>query len=217
MAKSHITLRNEKKTSLPAEFGSDDVRYCEELVEHFLKEFTAPENVVFDPFLGFGTTLVVAERMNRNGYGIEFDEARLKYAQSLMEKPERAIHGDSTKLQEILLPKIDFCITSPPYMGKHHKENPFTAYTTDGAGYDQYLRDLKSIYVSIDKKMNPAAHAIIEVANLKHEAEMFTTLAWDIAREVSDVMRFQGETIIIWEDGYGYGYDHSYALLFQKN
>jgi hypothetical protein len=30
------------------------------------------------------------------------------------------------------------------------------------------------------------------------------------------VLTFEGEIIIAWEHYYGYGYDHSYALIFSR-
>lgn len=204
---------------MPEEFQADDVRYNDELVEFFLLQFTHENEVVFDPFMGFGTTLIVAEKQNRAGYGVEFDERRCRYVRSVLQYPDRALLGDSTQLDSIDLPALDFCMTSPPYMGMHHQENPFTAYTTlcGADGYQQYLVDLRNIYVQIANKMKSSARAVIEVSNLKHSDGPLTTLAWDIAREVSKVLRFEGETVIVWEGGYAYGYDHSYVLLFSKS
>ncbi|MBX9669031.1 MAG: hypothetical protein K2X93_15510 [Candidatus Obscuribacterales bacterium] len=179
--KTVISLRNEQTRQLPEELRNDDVRYTDTLVEFFLNQFTAEGEVVFDPFMGFGTTLVVAERMDRVGFGVEFDEKRWKYSQSLLKHPERALNGDSTKLSQIELPQIDFSITSPPYMGKHHKENPFTAYTTDGNGYQDYLLQMQDLYLQLSHKLKPSALVVVEVSNLKHEGEGITTLAWDIA------------------------------------
>ena len=52
--------------------GSDeDVHFSESLVEMVLEELTSPGDVVLDPFAGYGTTLVVAERMGRVGIGVE--------------------------------------------------------------------------------------------------------------------------------------------------
>lgn len=214
--KTYISLKTEKKTALPAEFRNDDVRYTEDLVAHFLSEFTKEGDCVFDPFMGFGTTLLVAERMGRVGYGVEFDEKRCKYAKSILKHPERALHGDSTKLDSIELPEISFSMTSPPYMGKHHKENPFTAYSTLFEGYDLYLSTIRDIYAHLGRKLKPHGCAVVEVANLKHEDGSYTTLAWDIAREISKVLRFVGETIVTWDTAYGYGYDHSYCLIFER-
>ncbi|MBZ0189788.1 MAG: site-specific DNA-methyltransferase [Candidatus Obscuribacterales bacterium] len=214
--KTYLSLKNENRGSLPEEFQKDDVRYAEELVEHFLKEFTKCGDLVFDPFMGYGTTLVVAEKLERIGYGVEFDESRCRYVKSILKHPERAINGDSTKLEPIELPRLDFSITSPPYMGKHHKENPFTAYSTQGNGYEEYLENITSVYRQLSKKLKPSAHVVIEVSNLKHEDGTLTTLAWDIARAVSSVLSFKGETIVTWQNTYGYGYDHSYCLVFEK-
>ncbi len=216
MTRTVISLSNRHPKALPEAFQSDDVRYCPEFVEHFLGEYTCAGDVVLDPFMGFGTTLVVSEKIGRIGYGVEFDRMRCEYVKSQLEHPERALQGDSLRLFEIDIPAIDFSITSPPYMGKHHTENPFTAYSTIGKGYDQYLKDLQGIYKQIADKLKPGGHAVIEVSNLKHPDAEITLLAWDIAREVSNVLNFIGETIISWEPTYSYGYDHSYALVFSK-
>jgi DNA modification methylase len=214
--RTYLSLKNQHRRTLPEEFRHDDVRYTEELVEYFLTEFTNSGDTVLDPFMGYGTTLIAGERLNRITYGIEFDERRWRYVQSILQHPERALHGDSTKLHSLELPQIDFSITSPPYMGKHHKENPFTAYSTEGTGYETYLVTLGQIYKQVSSKLKPSSRAVIEVSNLKHDDAPLTTLAWDIAREISKVLRFEGEIVVTWENGYGFGYDHSYCLVFAK-
>lgn len=214
--KTYLHLRNEQQRELPEEFRSDDVRYTEGLVEHFLLEFTKSGDTVLDPFMGFGTTLLVGERLGRVCFGVEYDERRWRYVQSILQHPERALHGDSTMLSTLELPDFDFSITSPPYMGRHHKENPFTAYSTEGDGYGQFLETLKGIYNQLNAKLKPSGRAVIEVSNLKHEDGTLTELAWDIAGEVSKVLSFEGEVVVTWENGYNYGYDHSYCLVFGK-
>jgi len=165
--KTYILLRNTHRFDLPAEFQHDDVRLSENLVEHFLREFTQENNVVFDPFAGYGTTLLVAEAMGRVPYGIEFDERRVQYTRSKLKHPENLIHGDSRQLASYDLPVFDFSITSPPYMGKCDKENPLTAYTTEGSGYAAYLCDIRNIYEQMKQMIKPDARVVIEVANLK--------------------------------------------------
>ena len=45
--------------------------FPEELPEWFIKLFTKRGDTVLDPFMGSGTTNIVAQRMNRNSIGIE--------------------------------------------------------------------------------------------------------------------------------------------------
>jgi site-specific DNA-methyltransferase (adenine-specific) len=45
--------------------------FPEELPEWFIKLFTKENDIVLDPFMGSGTTLIVASRMKRNSIGID--------------------------------------------------------------------------------------------------------------------------------------------------
>jgi site-specific DNA-methyltransferase (adenine-specific)/site-specific DNA-methyltransferase (cytosine-N4-specific) len=45
--------------------------FPEELPEWFIKLFTKENDTVLDPFMGSGTTLIVANRMKRNSIGID--------------------------------------------------------------------------------------------------------------------------------------------------
>jgi hypothetical protein len=132
----------------------------------------------------------------------------------LLAHPEHLIHGDSRELLEYDLPTFDLCLTSPPYTNEMDKENPFVDYRQKGFDYPSYLRGINHIFSQVAQKLNPLGHVVIEAANLKKQGHV-TTLAWDIAREVSKILHFEGETVIGW-DKYGYGYNHSYGLVFSK-
>ena len=212
--KTYLLLKNDQPP-LPPEMIGLDIRHPEVLVQHFLTEFTQEGDIVFDPFAGFGTTLKVAESMNRTGYGTEINPQRMDYARSQLQHPERLIAANVRYLDSLSLPQFNFSMSSPPYMGKSDEENPLSDYTTAGQGYGQYLRDLAGVYEQIGHKMLEGGHIIIEVSNLRLY-DGLTTLAWDIAGKVAKKLTFQGEVVVVWEDGYGYGYDHSYCLVFRK-
>jgi len=213
--KTYLRLRNEQHEALPSHFAPDDVRYSPELVRTFLAEYTQVGDQVFDPFAGFGTTLRVAEEMGRRASGIEYDLERCLYSRSHLRHPETLLHGDARRLATYPLPRIDFTLTSPPYMNRDDQEDPLTAYQEAGRGYDAYLTDIQEIYRQIGLLMTDTAVAVVEVANLKKLGTV-TPLAWDIARTISQVLHFEGEVVIEWEPTYSYGYDHSYCLLFTR-
>jgi hypothetical protein len=211
--RTHLRLKNRQVRKLPKQFQDQDVRYTEELVATFLRQYTQPGDLVLDPFAGFGTTLIAAEAMDRQPLGIEYDKQRVAYVRTQLQQPQRIIHGDSRQIANYNLPPCDFSITSPPFMAKNDPEDPFRNYAPNGPGYAAYLRTLTEIYQQISQIMKPGARVVLEVANLK-EQDGVTTLAWDIGRELSTIMTFEGEIIIGW-DNYNYGYDHSYCLVFR--
>jgi DNA modification methylase len=213
MKKTHLQIDPNHSYEIPTQLAEHDSRYPDALVEVFLEEFTKPGDVVFDPFSGFGTTLLVAERMKRVGYGIEIDADRHQFAASLLAHPERLIAGDSRELNRYELPEIDFSISSPPYR-INQDTNPLSAYTEDSIGYGEYLEFLKEIYGQMARKMKLGAYAVIKVSNLKEEIGVLP-LAWDIAQHVNQVMAFQGERVLCWER-LKHGYHHSYALVFRN-
>ena len=55
------------------EMGYHVAAYPEELVSLMLEAFTSPGQTILDPFLGSGTTLKVANGMERNGVGFELN------------------------------------------------------------------------------------------------------------------------------------------------
>src|SRR3989338_4184698 len=113
-------------------------KYPENMIIDFIKFFTKSGAVVFDPFLGTGSTLVACHQTQRNGIGIELQE---KYAQIARDRikelesqnklsadentPSRmlckqlVLQGNCADLalycEKYNLPLIDFVITSPPY------------------------------------------------------------------------------------------------------
>lgn len=98
-------------------------------------------------------------------------------------------------------------------MRRDDPTDPLAAYTTSGRGYDAYLGEIREIYRQIGAIMRKDAVAIVEVANLKGDNGV-TPLAWDVAHAIGQALRFQGEVVVGWTPTYGYGYDHSYCLLF---
>ncbi len=110
-------------------------KFPEAMVEEFIRFFTKSGDVVLDPFLGTGSTLMACYACKRNGLGIELQQKyadiareRLQRLESQLQLSERGarqhckqlvIQGDSARIdylwKQYSLPKIDFVITSPPY------------------------------------------------------------------------------------------------------
>lgn len=206
---------------LPSHFQYD-LRYAPEFVVYCLQKFSAPGSVILDPFAGFGTTLLVAQNMGRIPFGIELDLKKVLYVREKLKDPLHLIHGDSTQLASYSFPNFDLLLTSPPYMNSYETLSPFDEFKTQ-LSYPHYLDIIESIFSQATGFLKPTGKILIEVSNLYHDFQV-TTLAWDIARRLRNFLRLEREVIIAWEGDekkndrgiYGYGYDHSYLLVFSS-
>ncbi|AEH38550.1 DNA methyltransferase [Halopiger xanaduensis] len=211
----------EHDDDLPSEY--DEVRTPDALVEHFLQEHTEPGDRVIDVFAGFGTTLTVAERLERIPFGLEYEPDRVAYIRDRIETPDHVRQGSVLELEPSWFPACDCCFTSPPFMEWTDDRNPFRNYAGEST-YADYLDDIETTFARLESVIAPGGTVVVDIANMKHEGRV-TPLAWDVADRVANVFYFDGEVVIPWTgDGspddragtFGYGYDHSYCLVFTK-
>ena len=195
-------------------FDSNEIKYPESLVRYFLQRHTKPGDRVFDPFAGLGTTLFVAEEMRRLPFGIEYDGRRHEWVASQLAHWPNLIHGDSGKLATYGLPKMDFVMTSPPYMPRHHQWNPLYAGNTKHAGYDAYLKQMAKIFARLAGIMKRNAYAVVQADNLP--GRVYTPLVADFVRVVSTVLRLEAEIIVAWENRPEADTQHTHCLVFRN-
>jgi site-specific DNA-methyltransferase (adenine-specific) len=67
--------------------------FPEELPEWFIKLFTRPGDTVLDPFMGSGTTLLVARRLDRHAIGIEIIPEYVELARKSLKFDRKALIG----------------------------------------------------------------------------------------------------------------------------
>jgi DNA modification methylase len=120
--------RGDRKIRHPASFP-------ESLIREFVSFFTKKGELVVDPFLGTGSTLVAALETRRSGIGFEIVKKYADIARDRVKDAQarngargatesrsswtRIVAADSSKLSKIWrekgFPLADYCITSPPY------------------------------------------------------------------------------------------------------
>ena len=200
---------------LPDGLNDDDVRYSPRLVEHFVTEYTEPGDLVLDPFAGFGTTAVVAERMGRRAICIELLPERTAFIQARVSAPVEVITADARNLRSLVLEPVDFVMTSPPYMTSNdHPQDPMTGYRDLGADYDRYLGDLRDVFAQVADVLKPGRRAVINVANLLHSG-VATNLAWNVKAAVSQVLSFE-RVVRVMDDEHPALIAEDYCLVFRR-
>jgi DNA modification methylase len=93
------------------------------LAERAIKMYTGPGDLVLDPFLGVGTTIIAAKNLGRSGVGIELYKKFAEIAEEILQQEttnepieQRVICGDSRNLLKWVEPEsVQLVFTSPPY------------------------------------------------------------------------------------------------------
>lgn len=222
-------------------------KYPEELVDEFINFFTKKNEVVLDPFLGVGSTIVSAERNGRIGIGIELSEQFYEISKSRCTENSKIILGDSrNKLRDIPKESIDFIMTSPPYWNilskkrgnsdsqhsEREKKGLQLTYSdslsdlSNITDYDLFLNELMKIFNKSHRVLKKGKYMVVVVQNFRNTDGKYVTLAWDIAKKISNKWNFVGEKLWIQDDKklgiWGYpstfvpNIHHHYCLIFKK-
>jgi DNA modification methylase len=204
-----------EKTEHPAQFPVA-------LVSRLLNIFTSEKDIVLDPFVGSGSTLVACKENNRHGIGVDLNEKyvqitkdRLKQELLMGSLEQLVICGDSRKLGEFkelkdFLKKrnketIDFMVTSPPYWDVLHERHRKTVLSKDRhpEKYSELKDDLGNIE-QYDEFLSPLKQVFAEVYKLLGYKKYCVVVVMDI-RKGSKVYPFHSHVISLMEEiGYSY-------------
>ena len=200
----------------PGDSGED--RLPESLVRWALGQYTKAGDKVLDPFFGLGSAITQAANMDRIPNGIAADQGRIVWVAGQSEYWMNLASIDAYDIAQAGFPKMDACLTSPPFMAKTHKWNPLYSGDPKFAGYDSYLKRMAEIFIQIAKYMKRGAPIIVHVDNI--EGRIFTPLVRDMGIVLTQSFTQVGEVIIIWDTT---KQDHpvmneavSHLLIFKK-
>lgn len=202
--------------------ADEDVHMLSSVVDHVIERCTAPDEVVFDPFLGFGTTAERAIALGRHAIGIELLPERV---QILRDRIPRAhvVEGDARELELILertpafdpASGVDLILTSPPYMTEsHHDADPLTAYERDGGDYRRYLSELSMVADQCARIIKPGGFVVWNVADILHMGHT-THLIADCSAVLKQHLTRVAITQIQWER-YPHDLIADALLVFQR-
>lgn len=206
-------------------------KYPEDLIDLFVNQFSHPNDNIFDPMSGTGSTQVGALRNNRNAYGTELSEFFCEIANNRCEKLElkdnefKILNLDIRKIQKSDFPPIDYILTSPPYwdmlnmkgaenQAKRRDKGLQLNYSEEEndlgniADYNDFLNELVKIYFDLIKILKPGGYVTIVVKNIKKKGSNYP-FAWDLAEKLSSELILLPECFWCQDDlsiaPYGYG------------
>jgi len=230
-----------KSRDISREIDLHPASFPPSMIRDFISFFTKPEELVLDPFVGTGSTLVACKETNRKGVGIELYPKYVTTARSRTKFP--VLQGD-VREQLLTLDNQSFslCITSPPYWRILKKKKDYNQIARKEKGLDlqygenpsdlgmieekeEFLEELSKIFFQIYKLLQPSGHLIVFIQNIRDKGEM-VPLAFELPSHLSKWYIFLGERIWLQNQKvlrpYGYPYSfvsnvhHHFALIFKK-
>ena len=239
-----VSVWNIVKTKEEREFGHPAV-FPVEIAKRIIEIFTTGDrNVVLDPFMGVGTTLVAACELGKKGIGFEISKEYVKIADKRLRNSgccNYVIYNEDVRKIDLYLKEesVDLCVTSPPYWnvlsGKRTADCKSVRDYCSKKGnlgeicdYDVFLEELGKIFTKVYKVLRKRSYCVVIVMDLRKKS-VFYPFHMDVAgfmRKIGFVL----DDIIIWDRRREYnnlkplGYPfvfrvnkvHEYVMIFRK-
>ena len=208
-----------------------------QLMKKFIDFFTKEGQVVFDPFMGVGGTLIACSLSNRKGIGIDLSKDYIdlhkKVCKELNIAEQTAIVGNSLELDK-LLPRntrFDFILTDPPYgemlskkrTGQRKKKigiavsTPFTNHETDLGNMtrETFLESLKKVIEKSIGYLKPRGYIAVFVKDLQPNGNGNNMLHYVVTEKLLEIPNLSFRGYKIWYDAtqklYPFGYPHAFV------
>lgn len=194
------------------------------LSKKIIELFTHKGELVLDPFVGSGTTLIAAQDTARNAVGfdllekyVDLSKERLRSDNLFNSAEQIAVQADARNIHEYLKPEsVSLIWTSPPYANllnrtrknksrrnrKNDQLGKVEQYSQDPRdlgtmALEQYTEAMGDIFESLLPLLKPKAHCVINVPDMWWENQRIT-----IHVSLIQELRKRGyelRNIIIWD------------------
>jgi len=189
--------------------------------------FTHKGELVLDPFMGIGTTLLAARDLGRNAVGFDLNKKYMNITKKRLvqltlncdKTKQIAICDDAINIPKYLVENtVSLSVTSPPYANmlnhqrlnkslrsdlrknKHFKKVQQYSKNPRDLGtmqLEEYVKALAEIYKGILPLLKPKAHCVINVNDLWENNHRYPTHSY-IIKEMEKV-GYELRNIIIWD------------------
>jgi DNA modification methylase len=155
--------------------------WAPQIPRNLIMRYTQPGDLVMDPMVGSGTTLVECRLLGRNGIGIDvnyhalmlaFDRLNFEPSSLYEELPKTSIrlfHGDARNLTAIQDETVDLVATHPPYAGiiTYSKGMPVEGDLSQIRSLEGFLSAIEQVARECYRVLKPNKHCAILIGDTR--------------------------------------------------
>ena len=209
------------------------------LVERLIDIFTnSKKQVVLDPFMGSGSTLIGAQNKGLKAIGFEINKDYISMAKNRLDNVYKSMFSSDTNYEIIndsaenidkhLSPNtIDLTITSPPYWDILNRKRSADRKDIRNYGnsktdfgniekYEQFLLSLQAVFKKVYNATKIGRYCIVIVMDIRKNSTLYTFHS-DLTKKMEEI-NFTLNDIIIWDRQKEYnsmrplGYPYSFIV-----
>ncbi|MEG0978232.1 MAG: DNA methyltransferase [Bacilli bacterium] len=140
--------------------------------KNLLLKYTKSEDLVLDPFVGSGTTLIECKILNRNAFGIDINPNALQISKDrlnfdvLNNSYQNLFLGNATSLSFIKDSAIDFICTHPPYADIiHYSDNLENDLSL--LNYQDFIKELKKVAKELHRVLKQGHYCSFMIGDIR--------------------------------------------------
>ncbi len=170
--------------------------WAPQIPRNLILRYTQPGELVLDPMVGSGTTMVECRLLGRNGIGVDinyhslmltFDRLNFESVNLYEELPSASIrlfHADARQLNLIENESVDLIATHPPYAGiiRYSKSEPIEGDLSQIRSIDQFLDAMELVARECYRVLKPNKHCAILVGDTRRHKHHVPIAFWTMER-----------------------------------
>ncbi|MEM4035195.1 MAG: DNA methyltransferase [Fervidicoccaceae archaeon] len=149
--------------------------WAPQVPRNLILRYTEPGDLVLDPFVGSGTTLIECVLLKRRCIGVDININAVMLTWSRLQHLEEARQrvrlyvGDARNLEAIEDSSVDLIVTHPPYANIiRYSERGCSKGDLSHAGtIEEFVRDMRDVAKEMFRVLRPGGHAAVMIGDTR--------------------------------------------------
>ena len=160
--------------------------WAPQIPRNLILKYTKEGDLVLDPMVGAGTTLIEARLLNRDAIGIDINSQAIKLSKESLEfevenkSKQECYVGDVRKLEKIDSDSIDLVLTHPPYLNIiRYSEASLASDLSNIGSLSRFLSEFEPAVKELYRVLKPDHYCAILIGDTRRHRH-YIPLAFNV-------------------------------------